>query len=271
MKKKSLFTSLLFVAVTAAVLFYAFRYDRDVAAYKDDNPEPFALVDPEEAPEPKREQVMQGFRIMQQTLKYAPEYAGDKISCNNCHFDGGNSFGGKNNGISLVGVSQKYPVFSKRANRKIDLAERIGNCFRRSMDGKKPPASSPVIENLIAYFDWIATPVPEGSDLFWLGLKPVRIKKMGDGERGEELYNEHCAICHGKDGRGSISEEGNRIPPLWGESAFNDGAGMNRPEIFASFIYWNMPLGDPYLTESQAVDIAAYVTKQPRPHFIEQQ
>ncbi len=28
-----------------------------------------------------------------------------------------------------------------------------------------------------------------------------------------------------------------------------------------------MPLGDPYLSDKQALDLAAYINSQPRPHF----
>lgn len=230
---------------------------------KDDFPEATDLVDPEMGPP----EAFQGFQILQQTSRYASQYVGDKVSCNNCHFNGGNTLGGRNNGIPLVGVSHKYPLFSKREGKTIDLAERIGGCFMRSMNGKAPPADSPEMRQMIAYFDWISSPVPPDHPMPWLGLKFLTIKYAGDRERGEKVYSDHCALCHGKNGEGSFDEEGNAIPPLWGSESFNDGAGMNRPEMFAAFTYWNMPFGQPFLTEEQAIDVAAFVTRQPRPKW----
>src|SRR5437868_4689265 len=60
------------------------------------------LVDPETAPEKIRPLVMKGLYTMLETQKHAPAYAGDRITCTNCHFSGGNTLGGENNGISLV-------------------------------------------------------------------------------------------------------------------------------------------------------------------------
>lgn len=224
----------------------------------------FNLRDPEQSDDPL---VVQGFRVMQLTQKLAAEYSGDRISCNNCHFDAGNSPGGKNNGISLVGVTYEYPRFSKRSGRDIDLPERISNCFERSINGKAVPADAPIMQAMIAYLAWISEPVKDIKNRDWLGLPPLKTKHQPDSKQGKKLYELHCASCHGIDGGGKVEEEGNNIPPLWGDDAFNDGAGMNNPHTFGSFIYWNMPLGQPYLTEEQALDIAAYVTKQPRPHF----
>lgn len=269
MKEKSRITSplIIFACIIIILAFSIYHYEIKVFEYKQSYPPSLALVDPEEAPETIRKDVMHGFMILVETPKYAPKYTGDKMSCNNCHFDGGNSFGGKNNGIPLVGVAYKYPHFSSRENKRIDLAERIANCFERSMNGSFMPANTPEMKSLLAYFNWISTPVKEEKKMSWLGLPPLRLKYIGSKAAGEKLYAEHCAICHGKEGRGVKTEEGNNIPPLWGPEAFNDGAGMSRRNVFASFIYWNMPLGQPILTEKEAIDIAAFVTSQERPKF----
>ncbi len=84
---------------------------------------------------------------------------------------------------------------------------------------------------------------------------------------------EHCASCHGKNGagRGTLGTA-EFVPPLWGEKAFNIGAGMARLNTAAAFIKANMPLGrGGSLEEQTAFDIAAYVIKQPRPDFARKQ
>jgi thiosulfate dehydrogenase len=58
------------------------------------------------------------------------------------------------------------------------------------------------------------------------------------------------------------------FPPLWGPDSFNDGAGMARIGNAAAFVETNMPKGaENTLTEAEALDIAAYFTKQPRPDY----
>jgi thiosulfate dehydrogenase len=83
-----------------------------------------------------------------------------------------------------------------------------------------------------------------------------------DAENGKELYYRCCAICHGHNGEGTTG-----VPPLWGPESFNDGAGMNTMIMLSSFVHLNMPYGQPILTTEEALDIAAFVIKQPRPHF----
>ncbi len=254
----------IFLLISVIALGFAIFQVFEEVEIIESNAQTSQLVDPEMSSDPK---VMQGFRLMTETQKYAPNYAGDKISCNNCHFNGGNSFGGKNNGISLVGVSKVYPRYSKREQRDISLAERINNCFERSLNGRPLPVDSDEMQAFLAYLEWISTPVAHLEEFPWLGLPKLEVQHQPSPERGKELYHQHCASCHGANGEGTITEEGNNIPPLWGNQSFNDGAGMNRIEMFAPFIYLNMPYGDPFLTKQQALDIASFVTTQPRPKY----
>lgn len=224
----------------------------------------FNLIDPEEAPPEIHEQVMEGFRIFCFTPDHAKQFVGGSLSCTNCHFCGGNMLGGWNGGISLAGVTTTYPKFSKRSNSNITLQERISNCFMRSMNGKAPPLDDPVMTHLVAYLEWISLSFKELKPIPWLGLKPLQAQHQPDPVNGEKVYAAHCARCHQPDGLGAT-----RIPPLWGPKSFNDGAGMNTLRMLSSFVYYNMPFeGEkPMLTEEQAIDVASYVIKQPRPHF----
>ena len=63
---------------------------------------------PRDAPADIRDAVILGYNIMTDTRKYAAEYVGNKLDCDNCHFKGGISEGGKNGGLSLVGVAATY-------------------------------------------------------------------------------------------------------------------------------------------------------------------
>lgn len=223
----------------------------------------FDLVDPECAPEDMLSKIMYGYHLMLETKKHAPEYAGNKIDCNNCHFNGGNTLGGKNRGISLVGVSAMYPKFSKRDNKTISLPDRINNCFRRSLNGKAPPNDSLEMESLLAYLAWISHEVMDAPMLPWLGLDPISSKHVPDAKAGELVYQQNCSSCHGENGEGYLDE----IPPLWGNQSYNDGAGMNTLTMLSSFVWQNMPHGQPELTPEEALDVSAFIISRPRPHF----
>lgn len=235
-----------------------------IDAPNDDKPElKFDLVDPESAPEDMLTKILYGYHIMLDTKTNATEYAGNSIDCNSCHFNGGNTLGGKNRGISLVGVVAMYPKFSKRDNKNITLVDRLNNCFMRSLNGKAPPKDSLQMEALVAYLTWISHEVMDAPMLPWLGLDDVPTKHVANAANGEKVYQSHCSICHGEDGSG-----GTGVPPLWGPNSFNDGAGMNTLPMLSSFVWQNMPYGQPVLSPEEALDVAAYVISRPRPHFV---
>lgn len=232
----------------------------------------FNLVDPEQAPPEIRDSVLRGYRLIMNTPFYAPEFAKNQLECTNCHFAGGDTLGGKNGGISLVGVTTTYPQFSKRSGRVISLEERIMNCFRRSMNGHAPEADSQIMKDMVNYLHWISKEVEHVKDIPWLGLPVIKNSHVPNAEEGKKLYQKYCASCHhlDGDGGGELSDlEGKTIPPLWGPNSFNDGAGMNTLRVLASFIFLNMPYQQARLTEEEALDIAKFVTEQPRPHFEE--
>lgn len=228
----------------------------------------FNLIDPQQAPAEIHEEVMEGFRIFCRTPEYAKQFVGGTISCVNCHFCGGNTLGGWNGGISLAGVAQLYPRYSARSKSTITLKQRIENCFMRSLNGRAPPEDDPVMINLVIYLEWLSAEFKELKDvpLPWLGLKGLKAKHTPDPLNGKKIYAAYCARCHMSNGAGSTG-----IPPVWGPNSFNDGAGMNNLRMLSSFVYYNMPHESqkPMLTEEQAIDVASFVIKQPRPHFVE--
>lgn len=223
----------------------------------------FDLVDPSSAPEGIREAVMKGYRIVVDTQNEASKYIAARMNCTNCHFSAGITTGGKGGGISLAGVAAKYPLMDKRSGQVIDLPQRINMCFRRSMNGKPLPYDSDEMISLITYFHWISRNFPLVEKAPWLSMKYLDESKFKpDLERGQMLYNIQCALCHMQTGEGQ-----GIIPPLWGPTSFNDGAGMNNLRVFATFILHNMPYQSPYLSEEEAIDIAAFVTQQARPTY----
>jgi thiosulfate dehydrogenase len=90
-------------------------------------------------------------------------------------------------------------------------------------------------------------------------------------EKGQVVYQQKCASCHGTNGEGqpNIEGYGYAYPPLWGEHSYNDGAGLFRLSRFAGYVKANMPFGANYkntqLSDEEAWDVAAFVNSQPRP------
>jgi len=217
---------------------------------------------PKDAPEDMRKEVMLGYNIMNQTQKYAGKYVGNKLTCSNCHFNGGISEGGKNGGLSLVGVATEYPKYRSRAKTVVNLLFRTNSCFVRSMNGKPLPLDSKEMVALVTYFQWISKGLPIYQKIPWLGLKHIKSDHKPDAFKGKQIFATTCIACHGAEGQGTTA-----APPLWGKNSFNDGAGMDKLANLAAFAHNNMPYHVSNLTEDQALDVAAFVTSQPRPHF----
>jgi len=228
----------------------------------------FDLVDPVQAPASIRKSVIRGYQILTDTHSYAPQYASSQLSCTHCHFSEGDTIGGKNNGFSLVGVPTAYPRFSSRDGKIITLAQRINNCFERSLNGKPLPVDSQEMNDILAYLEWISKEVSHLKNLPWLGITPLKSTHEPDSIKGKQIYQSTCTACHGADGAGGGKlppPVGKTIPPIWGKDSFNEAAGMSKLATMAAFIYWNMPYQQASLTENQAWDVAAFVLEQPHP------
>lgn len=218
----------------------------------------FAPPRPEEAPASIRDAVVYGYNIIRDTGKYAPDHVGNAMKCEDCHFQAGRS----KQGIPLVGVAAVYPKYRQRTGYATDLVTRVNECFERSMNGKPLDADSKEMQAIISYLHWISRGIPIYAEVPWLGVKRLKSDHRPDAEAGQQLFADRCALCHGMEGAGGAA-----APPLWGPKSFNDGAGMAKLEIMAGFAHANMPKGDPNLSVEEALDVAAYVTSRPRPHF----
>jgi thiosulfate dehydrogenase len=215
-----------------------------------------------DAPEQIRDVVMLGYNILTETTKYAQPYVGNTLKCTNCHLKSGLTDGGLRGGISLVGVAVTYPKYRERQHAAVDLVRRTNDCFERSMNGKSLPPDSREMTAILTYYQWIARGLPIYADIPWLGLKKLKGDHKGNPVSGKQVFAARCAMCHGMDGQGTLI-----APSLWGPHSFNDGAGMAKAATMSSFALLNMPNGNPDLKEEEAVDVAVFVTSQPRPKF----
>jgi thiosulfate dehydrogenase len=181
--------------------------------------------------------------------------------------------GTRSHGLSLVGVSAKYPLPLPGGGSE-SIEDRVNGCMTRSMNGRPLPEDGPEMRAIVAYLDGLtARPGGFGEP----AEDPVALAGLArppDPERGASVYLQQSASCHRPDGSGMRTgapgdAKGYLHPPLWGPDSFNAAAGMGRIATAAAFIHANMPLGSsqaaPVLTPEQAWDVAAFIESQPRP------
>jgi thiosulfate dehydrogenase len=203
--------------------------------------------------------VKRGEEIFAKTAKMLPAFVGDGLSCSNCHLkEGRTPFG-----LSLVGVVNRYPRYTKRDRRIINLRQRIEECFERSEQGHDIPMDGKAMNDLLAYLKFISKNTPPGTIAYGYGLIPLKPNISPNLKNGRKLYFEKCALCHGKN-----EEVSQTVPPLWGNASFPWGAGMSKLPKLTRFIYANMPYGSGFsLTLEEAQDVAAFILSHPRPIF----
>lgn len=219
-------------------------------------------------------QIRWGFRIFTDTPREAPQFAPSKMSCNNCHLNGGQ----RERSLPLVGVAGMFPEYNRRSGRLYSLGDRIVDCFLRSenstgANSSEPPATtSKEVLAVQAYITWLARGFEMGTNPAWRGQNTIESAHlipvaMLDIAKGEALFQEHCTNCHGEDGQGVAI--GDKKPgPLWGPDSWNDGAGAARVYTLAGIIRYSMPyLAPGRLTDEEAQELAAFIDSKPRPSY----
>ena len=209
--------------------------------------------------------VRYGKKVLTDTQTYARAFVGNGLNCSSCHLDAGR----RAYASPWVGLWGMFPEYRTRNGQVNALQDRINDCFERSMNGKPLPYDSDEMRGILAYIWWLSTDVPTGVAVRGRGFTRVRMSRPADPQRGESVYTQKCAACHGADGRGRRGPNGEYLfPALWGPESFNIGAGMARLSNAAGFVKANMPLGQgATLSDADAIDVAAYFIRQPRPDF----
>ena len=210
--------------------------------------------------------VAMGKEIIENTGKHplSKSYVGNALTCSSCHLDAGTD----PQAATFLGVATAYPAWAPREKRVITLEDRVLNCFMRSLNGVRPPNGSEVSVAMTTYITWLSSgerlKMNPKAPLGPKHVQPLSVDVFSaDVKRGETVYADHCAACHGDDGLG-----GDDGPPVWGDQSYNDGAGLSRLDKLAAWLKVAMPLDDPYLTEQEALDVAVFVNSQPRPKFV---
>lgn len=188
-------------------------------------------------------------------------YLGNKMNCTNCHQDAGT----KAFSFNLMTSHQQYPQYRAREGKVLTLAERINNCVTRPHNGKPLPLDGKEMVAFLSYLRWINSFVPK--DKPYQGSHNLAVKlpdTAADPEKGRTLYQEYCARCHGKNGEGLPAGVTYTYPPLWGPQSYQPGSSMHRVIKQAQWLKANMPYDKatwdkPFLTDEEALDIAAFV------------
>ena len=211
--------------------------------------------------------IRNGMNLVTNTRSLLPKNVGNGLNCSSCHLNQGRA----QYASPFAGLWGVFPEYHARDAKVITLADRINECFERSMNGKALDYKSAEMVDFLSYMQWLSSGVPTGQDVVGRGFIKFNMTLTPNITSGKLLYSEKCSSCHGIGGTGISNSAGAySIPPLWGNASFNDGAGMARTFTAAAFIRHNMPLGQPNsLTEQEALNIAEYFTHQPRPTFRE--
>jgi thiosulfate dehydrogenase len=191
------------------------------------------------------------------------------MNCQNCHLAGGTKLFGND----FAGFMASYPKLSGRSGKVDSPADRLAECFDRSLAGKVPDTSKKEFQSILAYLKWVGKDVKKGQKLFGSATEKLAfMDHAADPVKGKAVFVTKCQSCHGGNGEGMLAanKKTYTYPPLWGKHSYNDGAGMYRLTNLAGFVKDNMPFGATYqntqLTDEEAWDVAAFVNSQPRPH-----
>lgn len=266
------------LVIAAILIVVAARVEPDASAPLDAAPAPAAIAKPAAAaisfhppPEtamPKKEfgeVVKLGRDIFTHTERYASQYNGStNLNCSSCHLDAGRLA----HSAPLWAAYVSYPAYRSKNKKVNTFASRVQGCFKYSMNGTAPPLGDPVLIALESYAYWLATNAPIDPKIAGRGYPKVPQPPLSpDYARGQQVFEQHCAVCHGADGTGQTDASGQpNFPALWGAKSFNWGAGMGSLKNASGFIKANMPLGlGGTLSDQQAWDVATFMNSHERP------
>jgi thiosulfate dehydrogenase len=217
-----------------------------------------------------------GFRIFTNTRVEAGRFSPSRMTCNNCHLNGGQ----REKSLPLVGITGMFPEYNRRSGRLFSLGDRIVDCFLRSQNATGNPHAGEELPSLTAkevlavsaYLTWLSQGFEVGKNPPWRGQNAIPAAKLIpvaalEPAKGEAIFMERCTTCHGRDGQG-VAVGDKKPGPLWGPDSWNDGAGAARIYTLAGIIRYSMPYLDPgNVTDEDAQLLAAFINSKPRPAF----
>ena len=129
---------------------------------------PFSVPAPQTMPDgPLGDAVKQGLSIMNATKAALPANVGNGLNCSSCHLNAGTV----PHASPFVGLWGVFPAYETRSASVETLADRINDCFRRSMNGKALDVDSAPMRAMLAYIAWLSTGVPTGTSVEGRGFR----------------------------------------------------------------------------------------------------
>ncbi|SEI71019.1 thiosulfate dehydrogenase [Allopseudospirillum japonicum] len=208
--------------------------------------------------------IRRGYDLFMNTQQLRGRHVFNEMSCKSCHMGEGRKLWSG----PIWPAATTLPDYRGKNQHVNSLEERIAGCFSFSMNGTPPAYGSDDMLALTAYHQWLAKSAPVyEKNLAGRGFSDLeKPAQTPDYQRGQAVYAQACALCHGADGQGQKVAGKVVYPPLWGDYSYNWGAGMTRIFTSATFIHRNMPLSQPgRLSVQEAWDVALYINSQERP------
>lgn len=204
---------------------------------------------------------------------------GNQTSCDHCHQGIGDKQGSdgtpQTGSLSLGASWVMADMYDRFTGILLPFELRQMQCFINSSNGYKPNIADDLISDVTAYSRFLsaALDLRIGNRYPEQGIDEVTAsmtdKRGDDYVRGQSLFREKCATCHGQQGLGTVVNNQVLFPAVAGPNAFNLQSRNNFSfvsTILPGFICRNMPLGqEGTLAPQECRDIAFYISNLPRP------
>jgi thiosulfate dehydrogenase len=204
---------------------------------------------------------------------------GEHLACTHCHQSVGDkqdAAGNRLKGSLNLGTSWAMAdMYDRFTGLLLPFELRQMQCYINSSNGFKPNIADDVIRDVTAYSRFLSAALDlkianhydeQGVD----EIAASATDKQGDDYvRGEALYKQKCANCHGPQAQGRELKAQLIAPAIAGPNAWNMQSRnyfYYVSTILPGFICRNMPLGEENtLTNQECRDIAFYISNLPRP------
>jgi thiosulfate dehydrogenase len=204
---------------------------------------------------------------------------GKHASCDHCHQgigDKQDAAGNRLKGSLGLGASWVMAdMYDRFTGLLLPFELRQMQCYINSSNGYKPNIADDVMRDVTAYSRFLsaALDLKIGNHYDEQGIDEIAasatLKQGDDYVRGEAIYKQKCANCHGPQAFG-VEANGHLVAPaLAGPNAWNMQSRnyfYYVSTILPGFICRNMPLGqENTLSNQECRDIAFYIGNLPRP------